>query len=251
MSTSALASAAPGALPPAPQSPALDVSYGRVIRVAAPMTLSTITGIVSQLAATGMIARIGGSALYVRSVYTPVAFLLIAVTTGLGVTLQVAVAQCRGRGDDSQIRRYFGGVARVGAVAYLVLGGVLIASVRLLDGAVAIAPDRQAAFRAFLIAMTGATLLGMLGELCSATLRGIGRTGIGALVTVSYVTCYLTFIAVAGLVLHGGLMAVAFGVALSGIIEISIGLAVLVRSGVLDLRAWTSWRPDVPRLSRC
>jgi acyl carrier protein len=233
---------------PRVSAPAPDVSYRRVVRVSAPLVLSSVTSTGSTLVATGLIAQIGGSALYVRSVYAPVAFLFLAVGTGLSVTLQVAVAQCRGRGEETQIRYYFGGVARAGALAYLILGVTLLASTRLLAAAVRLAPGREAAFHEFLIAMAGAMLLGMLGDLCSATLRGLGRTGTGAVVTAVYVTFYLGSIGLVGLVLHGGLMAVALGVALAGVVEICIGLTVMVRRGVLDLGAFAAWRPDVPRL---
>jgi Na+-driven multidrug efflux pump len=209
---------------------------------------STAVTIGTQLVVIGLIGRIGGDALYVRSLYTPVAFLFLAVTTGLAVTLQVAVAQCRGRGEDVQIGRYFGGVARVGALVYIVLGVALVSSLPLLAAALRMAPDRRGTFHEFLVAMAGAALLGMVGELCAAVLRGLGRTGTAALVTFAYVGCYLCTAVVGGLLLRGGLMAVALGAALGALAEVCAGLTILTRGRVLGLRAFTAWRRGVPRL---
>ena len=226
----------------------LDVSYARVARLSAPMVAATATGIGAQLVVTGLIGHMDGAALYVRAVYMPIAFLFLAATTGLSVTLQVAVAQCRGRGDDAQIRRYFGGVVRSGALVYLVLGAALACSAGLLATAMRVPPGRQPAFHAFLLAMTAATAVGMVGELGSAVLRGLGRTGTSAVVTAVYVSCYLGTVVVGGLVLHGGLIAVAAGAGLAGTAEIALGLGILARSGVLPPSAVAAWKPGVPRL---
>jgi Na+-driven multidrug efflux pump len=225
------------------------VSYGRIVRVSAPMVASTAATIGTQLVVIGLIGRIGDAALYVRSLYTPVAFLFLAVTTGLAVTLQVAVAQCRGRGDETQISGYLGGVARLGGLLYLLMVGALIGSAGVLEAALRTAPDRRGTFSEFLIAMAGAALFGMLGELCAAVLRGLGRTGTAALVTATYVGCYLGVVVVGGLVLRGGLMAVALGNALAGLCELGVGLIILVHGGVIDMRAFAGWRRDVPRLA--
>jgi Na+-driven multidrug efflux pump len=225
------------------------VSYGRIVRVSAPMVASTTATIGAQLVVIGLIGRLGDAALYVRSLYTPVAFLFLAVTMGLSVTLQVAVAQCRGRGEEAAIGGYLGGVARLGGLLYLLMGGALIGSAGLLGAALRVAPDRQGILSEFLIAMAGATLLGLLGELCAAVLRGLGRTGTAALLTATYIGCFLGAVVIGGLVLRGGLMAVAAGDALAGVAALGAGLVILVRDGVIDMRAFAAWRPDVPRLA--
>jgi Na+-driven multidrug efflux pump len=228
--------------------PGPDVGYARIVRISAPMVASTGAIIGAQLVVIGLIGRIGGAALYVRSLYTPVAFLFLAVTTGLAVTLQVATAQCHGRGQDTQIGRYLGSVVRVGSCLYLLLGVALITSTGTLATVLRMTPDRRGTFHEFLAAMAGAALLGMLGELCAAVLRGLGRTGTAALVTATYVCCFLGAVVVGGLVLRGGLMAVALGAALAGLAELCVGLTILTRSGVVGLRALTTWRRGVPRL---
>jgi Na+-driven multidrug efflux pump len=223
-----------------------DVSYRRITRVSLPMVLSTATGIASQAVAIGLIGRIGGPALYVRSVYTPVAYLFLAATTGLAVTLQVAVAQACGRGEKEELGPYLGSVARAGTAVFAVVGGVLIALAGLLADAVEVTPHQRGTFHVFLAAMTAASLLAMLGELCSAVLRGLGRTGTAAIITACYVGLNLGTIAVGGLVLHGGLMVVPLAAGASGAVEIALALGALARAGLLSPRRLTAWRPRIP-----
>ncbi|WNI18958.1 MATE family efflux transporter [Actinacidiphila sp. ITFR-21] len=223
------------------------VSYRRILRMALPMVLSTATGIGSQVVVTGLIGRIGGDALYVRSVYTPIAYLFLAVTTGLAVTLQVCVAQAWGRGEPSLISRHLGSVARAGTVVFVLLGALLVALSGPLGDAVEIARDRSGTFHTFLAAMAGAALLGMLGELTSSVLRGLGRTGVAAVITALYVALNLGIIIVAGPVLGGGLMVVPFAAGAAGLVEIALGTVVLARAGVLTPGTLRGWLPQTPR----
>ncbi len=194
-----------------------------------------------------LIGRMGEAALYVRSVYTPIAFLFLAATTGLAVTLQVAVAQSHGRGQDASISAQAGSVARAGVLLYLLLGGALVAGAGALGDAVRIAPGHSAEFHEFLLAMAGATLVGMLGELSSSVLRGLGRTGVAAVVTGSYVALYLAIVAVVGVVLQAGLMAVPLAAALAGVAELIAGMVFLIRGGIVRPAGLTGWQPRIPR----
>ncbi|HXR70103.1 MATE family efflux transporter [Actinocrinis sp.] len=226
----------------------VDVSYQRIVKLSLPMVLSTATGVGAQVIATALIGRMGGTALYVRSVYNPVSYLFLALTTGLSITLQVAVAQAWGRGERDEISPRLGSMGRAGILVFAVFGGLLLALSGPLGDAVQLAADRRGEFQSFLAAMTGAAVLCMLGELCSAVLRGMGRTGVAAIITAIYVSLNLGIIIVVGLVLHGGLMAVPLASGIAGAAEIVLGLTVLMRAGAIRPRRFTEWRPQTPRL---
>jgi Na+-driven multidrug efflux pump len=224
-------------------------SYPRIIRMALPMVLSSAVGIVSQLVVLALIGRISGEALYLRSVYTPVSYVFMALSTGLGVVLQVAVAQATGRGDHRESASpYLGSVGRAGVIAYVVLAGLLAALSGPLTAAIRVPGGERGTFYGFLFAMTAASLVSMVGELFSAVLRGLGRTGTSSLVTALYVALNLGIIVVGGLLLHGGLMVVPLAAAAAGGIEIVLGAVFLLRLGVLRPARLLGWRPEVPGL---
>jgi Na+-driven multidrug efflux pump len=230
---------------PAPPAAA---TTGRIARLAVPLVLSSATVLGSQLVVTGLIGRMGDTALYVRAVYAPIAFVFLAIMTGLAVTVQVATARCAGRGEPGEIPRYLGGVARVGGVLSLLVGGLLIAAAGPLGDLVDIAPGHRGLFRQFLIAMVLAAVPGLLGELCSAVLRGLGLGGVAAALTLTFVGLNVAIVAWVGVALHGGLMAVPLGGAAAGLVELILGLAVLLRRRILAGRALLGWRPDTTRL---
>jgi Na+-driven multidrug efflux pump len=228
--------------------PPAEITTGRIARLAVPLVLSSATVLGSQLVVTGLIGRMGDTALYVRAVYAPIAFVFLAIMTGLAVTVQVATARCVGRGEPGGIPRYLGGVARVGGVLSLLVGGLLIAAAGPLGDLVDIAPEHRGLFRQFLILMVLAAVPGLLGELCSAVLRGLGLGGVAATLTLTFVGLNVAIVAGVGLALHGGLMAVPLGGAAAGLVELVLGLAVLLRRRILTGRALLGWRPDTPRL---
>lgn len=220
-----------------------DVSYQRIIRVSLPMVASAVAAVVVQVVVLALIGHMGGSALYVRSVYTPVSYLFLAMTIGLAVTVQVAVARACGRGDRQASAGYLGSVARVAVAVFAVLGGLLMALAGPLSSAIGVSAGSRGTFHAFLAAMTAATLLGTLGELCSAVLRGAGRTGIAAMITATYVAINLGMVS-AALALHHGLMVVPVAAGAGGAVEIALGLGALVHLGLVRPGRLTAWCPD-------
>jgi Na+-driven multidrug efflux pump len=226
-----------------------DASLARIARLAAPLVASSVVVLGSQLAVVMLVGRIGAEALYVRSVYAPIVFLLLAVTTGLAVTLHVASARSVGGGEPDRISGYLGSTARIGLVVNLTIGAVLVLTSGALADLVQVPEAQRAPFRHFLLAMVLVNLVGFAGELCTAVLRGVGMGGTAALFTVTYVLLYLGILAVAGLWLHGGLMSVPLGGGVAGGLELLLGLSVLIRRGFLRHRALGVWRADTVRLA--
>lgn len=218
-----------------------DGSYQRVVRLAAPLVLSTLVLLGSQVAVTGVIGRMGDAALYVRSVHAPVALLLLAVTSGLSVTVQVVVARAVGRGDRGALGGHLTGAVRVGVLLAALAGGLVVALSGVLADLVAVPPQHVPAFRLFLAAMAAANVVGVLGELTAAVLRGTGRGLPSAVLTGSYVTLNLVLLTVFQ---GAGLVVVPVCAAVAGAVELAIGVALLRRAGIRPAAS----RPDVLRL---
>jgi Na+-driven multidrug efflux pump len=231
--------------PAEPSSAAADpVSYRRIALVALPMMFSTVAGIGEQLVIMALIGRMGEDALYVRSVYNPVSYLFLALTTGFAVTLQVRVAQASGRGERERTGAYLGGIGRATIAVFGVVGVLLVLGSGPLSTLVGVVPDQQGTFRGFLAAMTVASVVSTLGELCSAALRGSGRALTAAFITSMHVIVTVGLV-LAGLGLDAGLPAVPVAVAAAGVLEVTLGLIFLGRGGMvlrtLAARAAGTW----------
>jgi Na+-driven multidrug efflux pump len=218
--------------------PTTPVPLRRIVALAAPLALSGVVVLGAQLVAIGIVGRIGDAALYVRSVYLPAAFLFMAVTVGLGVTVQVAVARAAGRGAPGEVSRHLTTVARLAAIVQPVVGAALIGAVWWFGDALAIAPEHRGLLELFLLAMTAAGAVSLCGELCAAALRGLGRGSASTALTATFAVLNLVVVAVAGFGAGAGLMAVPIGFGVAGAAELTVGLFLLRRGG--NLRS--GWR---------
>src|SRR6187402_1407596 len=74
---------------------------GPAIRFGAAILVGLLAGLVLQIFTLAFLGRLGGDALYVRAIYTPISFLVLAVTEGLVVAAQVSsgIAARSGRRD--------------------------------------------------------------------------------------------------------------------------------------------------------
>lgn len=243
----------PGAARPGPGSAMPPVTYRRLTSLALPMLAASGLTTLGQVVVLALTGQLGADALYVRSVYMPVAYVFIAVTTGLAVTLQVAVAQAHGRhraagtSPERDASAWLASVSRIGVVVFAALGVVLVAGSGLLSAAVAVQSQERGLFRVFLAAMTVASTVGMLGELCSAVLRGSGRALTAALITATYVGLNIAIVTI-GVVTGAGLWVVPVAAGVAGLAEIGLGLVALRRRGLVRWPGRRGPRPGAGRL---
>ncbi|MBE9940801.1 hypothetical protein G8C60_16885, partial [Cellulosimicrobium cellulans] len=116
---------------PGASAPSVAELRRRVLRLAGPICAALVVGALAQLVVAALLGHMGDDALYVRSLFIPVTFLVLAVQEGLDVSTQVGFARLRGaRGRDdvpssattALLGRFVAaGGAVLGAVALLVV----------------------------------------------------------------------------------------------------------------------------------
>ncbi len=173
----------------------------RVLRLAGPICAALVVGALAQLVVAALLGHMGDDALYVRALFIPVTFLVLAVQEGLDVSTQVGFARLRGArdGDDAPtsattalLGRFVGaGTAVLGAVALVVvLAAPALATVLAVPGPLV------AEFVAFARWTVVASVLSVPTTVAAAALRGWGRTGASA--TVALLVAGLQVVVVAG-----------------------------------------------------
>lgn len=219
-----------------------------IAMLAGPIALSTVALLTSQSVVLAMLGRMGVGALYVRSLYSPVALLFTALTQGIAVTVQVGVARSVGRGRLQDVPGQLGSLARLGLAIYAVVGAALVAGTPLLATFLGAAHGSVGEFRGFLAAMALATMATFLGELGAASLRGRGAPAFATISTLTSITCVIGGVYVLGFRLGLGLMAVPAAVALGGGAQIALDVVWLRRLGLLAApRALGRWVSGTPR----
>ncbi|MEK8227037.1 hypothetical protein NKG05_14625 [Oerskovia sp. M15] len=81
----------------------------RIFGLALPICAAVIVGAAAQSVIAALLGHMGDDdALYVRSVFIPVAFLVLALQEGLDISTQVGFAHLRGAQDVARTRRTLG-----------------------------------------------------------------------------------------------------------------------------------------------
>ncbi|MEU8238957.1 MATE family efflux transporter [Actinoplanes missouriensis] len=198
-----------------------------------------------QLGIVAILGRIGGDAIYIRSLYQPVSLVILAVTVGFAVSNQVAAAISKGAGRPRDVMANAASLARVwlglGAALYLVL---LIAT-PLLTGLFQVDAEQRDTFVSFLRWTSAAGMLTIGAELCASSLRGYGYVRHATLLVVGTAAVRIGLVAGLGLGTDVGIAAVPIAEATAGVAGLAMGLVLLRRTELWHPPAALVWRRGV------
>ncbi|WP_300680438.1 MATE family efflux transporter [Nocardioides sp.] len=229
-----------------PAAPPTRSPIAEVMHTCVPAATTSAVQLLVTVVITGLVGHMGGTALYVRSVYLPLSLILTAITTGIAVPLQVAVARSRhGKAIPPDQSARIGSSARLAVLAFTVLA-VLVALAAAPLAALSSMPASLAPeLRHFSLLMVVAQLVGAIGELSAATLRGLGRATLGTLVSITLAAVNVGLVALIGLALSVGLDALPIASALAGVVELALGAVLLTRCHVLRPPHLARWDPTM------
>lgn len=211
----------------------LPVLAGRLRSLAASILAGVAIGIAAQFAVTALLGQMGGEALYVRSLYIPVAFLFMALEEGFEVSTQVAAARYRGAGQPGRIRPTAGRLGLTGlacfAAAALPIGLLAPQLAALLD----VDPAAVPTFVGFARWVAASGLLIIVTAVIAGTLRGWGMARAASTVTATVAVVQVAGVWLLGLVGGLGVWAVPIASSAGAVLGSSVGLVMLVRAGLL------------------
>ncbi|WP_328603265.1 MATE family efflux transporter [Amycolatopsis sp. NBC_00345] len=221
--------------------------WALVGKPAAALALAELTDVLVLLGIVRIMGAMGGSALYVRSLYQPVDLSMIAVTGAFAISNQVSAAISRGRKRPGDVFAAAGSLARV----WLVSGALLclalsVAAPGLADLAHVETLQRED-FISFLRWTLSAGLLGFGPALTASCLRGYGHTRGAIIVTMSASLINIGGVAVLGLVARIGIAAIPIASATASVAGLAIGLIVLRRTELWHPASVRVWQADVLR----
>jgi Na+-driven multidrug efflux pump len=212
----------------------------RIRALAMPIMLAALIGVLVQFAVVALLGRLSDQALYVRSLYLPVAFLVLALQEGLDVSTQVAVALRRGRGDRAGIAPLAGSFVRLGVVLFGLVCLALTLAAPLLAGLLATSAADRDLFVSFVRWSALASMASIGPAVLAATLRGWGEATSAAAVSVSTAVTQVGMVALLGFGAGLGVFSVPLAVVTGGAVGTFVGALGWRRHGlpVMDLRAW-------------
>lgn len=213
--------------------------------LAVPLFVAEFLNFAVQLGIIAVLGRMGGDAVYVRSLYQPVGLLVLAVSVGFAVCNQVAAAISRGAGRPRDVMANGASLARVWLVLGTALYLFLAVAAPSLTGLLDVDAELRGTFASFLRWTCAAGLLAVGAELCASGLRGYGYVRQATLLVVCTAGVRIGLVAGLGLGAGVGIWAVPVAEAAAGLTGLAMGLALLSRTELWHPRAARTWRRGV------
>lgn len=213
--------------------------------LAVPLFVAESLNFAVQLGIVAILGRMGGDAIYIRSLYQPISLVILAVTVGFAVSNQVAAAIGKGAGRPRDVMANAASLARVWFGLAAVLYLVLTIATPLLTGLFQVDAEQRDAFVSFLRWTSAAGLLATGAELCASSLRGYGYVRHATLLVVCTAGIRIGLVAGLGLGTDVGIAAVPIAEATAGVAGLATGLVLLRRTELWHPSAALVWRREV------
>jgi Na+-driven multidrug efflux pump len=216
-----------------------------IFGLAVPLFVAECINFAVQLGIIAILGRMGGEAIYVRSLYQPVGLIVLALSVGFAVCNQVAAAISRGAGRPQDVMSNAASLARVwlglGAALYLVLAMAAPS----LTGLLTVDAELRSTFASFLRWTCAAGLLSVGAELCASSLRGYGYVRRATVLVVCTAGVRIGLVAGLGLGSGIGIAAVPVAEGTAGLTGLAMGLVLLRRTELWHPPAVRIWRREV------
>ncbi|MFI1418642.1 MATE family efflux transporter [Streptomyces sp. NPDC020731] len=208
---------------------------GETVRLSGSILVGLLAGLVLQVWTLAFLGRLGSEALYIRAIYAPVGFLVLAVTEGLVVAAQVSAGIATRNGRRDVLRSSPTHIA-VGGGVLLLTAAVFAAGSDVVFGVLGVEARNRSGVVAFVVAVCLTSVVSLLPYVGGAALRGMGRAGASSLLSVGFTL--LTMAATASLNAVTGL----------GVLAVPIGT--LVAGAVVGAVAGVLLREHLPQVSK-
>ncbi|MFF2328579.1 MULTISPECIES: MATE family efflux transporter [unclassified Streptomyces] len=205
--------------------------------MALPFFASQATNFLAQLSVVAILGRMGQDAVYVRSLYQPISYLLLALTVAFAVTHQAAAATSRGRRRPDEVMAHAAALARIWLTCVTVICVALAAAAPWLADVLDVAPGIRPVFVSFLRWTSIVGVLGIGPELCAASLRGHNHARLATVLTLCTATLQVGCVAGLGLGTGIGVSAVPLGQGAAAIGGLAVGCGMLRRTELWHPRA--------------
>jgi Na+-driven multidrug efflux pump len=196
------------------------------IRLAASILVGLLASLVLQIFTLAFLGRLGGDALYVRAIYTPIGFLVLAVTEGLVVAAQVSagIATRSGRRDTL---RSVPTLLALGGGALILTAGVFAAAASPILSALKVNPADRSEVLTFVVAVCLTTVVSLVPYAGGAVLRGMGRTVASSVLGVGFTVLSIAAMTALGLWTDLGMLAVPASTLIAGTVAGAAALVLL------------------------
>ena len=201
-------------------------------RLASALVISLLAGLVLQVWTMWYLGRLGPEALYIRSIFTPVGFIVLAVAEGLVITAQVVAGTAAREGRRAGALWSAPTFLAVGAALLMTLAVGFAAASGPLLSALAVPAAQRHTVTAFVTTVCLASALALVPGVVGAVVRGVGRTWTAAALGGCYTVLAMAAMPVMHRLTGTDAQSVPLGELVAAVVTGAAALAILPRTGI-------------------
>ena len=205
----------------------------RIAGLALPLCLALFIDAATQFVIAALLGHMGSDALYLRTIYLPFAFLILAVQEGFGIATQVLFARLRGRGRPDWCSEALARVVLVGLLALVGLAVAIGLLAPVLAGLLHVPSEKLGIFTSFTWLMAGAAITTVPAIVTIAALRGWGRPGWSLVLSLAFASVQALGVWLVGMFLGGGVLVLPLFVVAAGLVGGLMAPMLLRRGGLV------------------
>ncbi len=216
----------------------------QIRRLATPIALGEAAGVLVPVIVIALMARISTEALYVRSLYVPLALLFAALQVGFDVSNQVAASVSRGADRPQEVLPVAASMARIGLAVWGTVSVALMLAAPALASLLSVPEASVGDFVSFTRWTALANLIFFPTVLLSSSLRGFGRPRSAAAVVLTGAAVEVGGVAILGFGTDLGVFALPIAIGAGGVAALTVGVVQVYRCGLWESRGPMVWRPE-------
>ncbi|WZY00049.1 MATE family efflux transporter [Bacillus sp. FSL W7-1360] len=207
-----------------------------IVRTSLPMLLGTMVSMAVMVANVFFMGNVSAEAIYIRSLYTPLAFLTIAIAEGFAISSQVMIARFKGAQNDVAIRKCVTHFVTLVLVAMLILVITIYISAPLIANFFGLQADVKAMFMSFLRVMFLTNILVTFTVVLFAMLRGYGHVKQAVILSVGYALLNVSLVFLFSVYWHQALLSIVYANTISSLCAGVAAYFLLFKQKIVQLR---------------
>ncbi|MDQ0216248.1 Na+-driven multidrug efflux pump [Oikeobacillus pervagus] len=210
--------------------------YLLIIRVSLPLIIASIVTSIVQLANVAFMGNLGSEEIYVRSLYTPFAFLLIALIEAFQISNQVSIARLNGEGDIEGIKQNIFSFVLLSIAISLAVWIIIYFLSPYIAKYYNVPDDVAKKFIDFLTLMFLVNILGIVAMVLSSSLRGIGKLGLSMILSIGYALLNITLVYMFSFHWNKGVLSLVYANLISSLTLCIVSLIILMKLNLIKIK---------------
>lgn len=210
--------------------------YRLIVKVSLPLILASIVTSIVQLANVAFMGNLGTEEIYVRSLYTPFAFLSIALVEAFQISNQVSIARLNGEGDKEGIKNNIFTFVLLSSVISIAVWMIIHFLSPYIATYYNVPNDVATKFIDFLNLIFLVNILGIIAMVLTSSLRGIGKLGLSMILSIGYASLNIILVYMYSFHWHKGIFSLVYANAISSFILCLVSMIVLKKLDLLKIK---------------